>query len=337
MSDKTSIEWTDATWNPIRGCTRVSEGCRNCYAERIAARFSDKGRPYHGLATRTSAGPRWTGKVITVPDHLEDPIRWKEPRMIFVNSMSDLFHEDLSFSEIRRVFDVMRRAPQHTYQILTKRSDRMLKFFNIHLAERAPANWWLGVSVEDQRNADCRIPELLQTWASVRWISAEPLLGPIELTCLGHEGDGVIDSLRGEDWIERWDNADGTERTRQVVNRREQLDWVVVGGESGPGARPMHPIWVRELRDQCTAAGVPFFFKQWGEWVPHTERFGGGLFLKPDGSLGCQGDYWEHRAAAMNRVGKKKAGRILDGREWNEYPASLSSAGEKRIVEAACS
>lgn len=314
MSDKTSIEWTDATWNPIRGCTRVSEGCRNCYAERVAARFSDPGYPYEGLARRTPSGPRWTGNVITVPAHLEDPIRWKEPRMIFVNSMSDLFHEVLDYEDVERVFNVMLEAPQHIYQILTKRPARMREFVNEVWLERTPPNWWLGTSVEDQPTADQRIPEVLNTWATVRWISAEPLLAPVNLTCLGHEGDGVIDALRGEDWIETWDNAEGTKRTRTIVKKREGINWVVVGGESGPGARPMSPAWVRSIRDQCQAASVPFFFKQWGEWLPAMTE---GYRASCPQHLNC--------SDSPVRVGKKNAGRMLDGREWNEYPAAQAA------------
>jgi protein gp37 len=341
MSDKTSIEWTDATWNPIRGCTRVSEGCRNCYAEAVAARFSDPGMPYEGLAKRTPSGPRWTGKVITVPAHLEDPIRWKEPRMIFVNSMSDLFHESLSFADIMRVMDVMKRAPQHVYQILTKRPERMREFFDQWGEGTPPCHWWLGTSVEDEPTARKRIPELLNTRAALRWLSIEPLLAPIGELRHHDEEFGLSFS-----WLDGFDGGDPPV---------PGIDWVVVGGESGPAARPMHPDWVRSIRDQCQAWTTPFFFKQWGAWAevgggaPHrTHEVGGshGLplhtnscFISRDGHVVTSEK--EMRAGVkyrwMSRLGKKKAGRVLDGRTWDEYPASLSHAAEQRIIaEAKC-
>lgn len=331
MANKTKIEWTatyndDGTvtpgfnWNFLRGCSRVSEGCRNCYAEGVAARFSKPGQPYDGLAkfwrresdARTEA--RWTGEISFIEDVLTKQLRWKKPRKIFVNSMSDLFHEKVEDEWLDKAFAVMALTPQHTYQILTKRQERMRDYMNdpetrmrvalemnhfiwYHpdtkkvLSKQYPKgflheelfgytdtgdqdedlgnpylkpwplpNVWLGVSVEDQKTADERIPLLLDTPAAVRWLSIEPLLGPVDL-------DG------------------------------QALDWVVVGGESGPNARPMHPDWARSIRDQCQAAEVPFFFKQWGEYglLPGTI----------DGTV---------------RLGKKKAGRLLDGREWNEYP-----------------
>lgn len=318
MGDRSSIEWTDATWNPIRGCTRVSEGCRNCYAERLAARFSRPGDPFEGLAKWTaSREPRWTGKVITVEHHLKDPIRWKDPRRIFVNSMSDLFHEALPFDDVLAIIDVMRQAPQHIYQILTKRPVRMQEFFTDVWGEIPPANWWLGVSAEDQETAVARIPVLQNTPATVRWVSLEPLLGPI---VLGHDEPevGPVSWLAG---IQGCDPPiDG-------------IDWVVVGGESGPGARPMHPAWARSIRDECTQFRTPFFFKQWGEWAPVFNTDAG--LHKPmqcfapdgtelgvgDGRSGMLDPKWEERGGAiMTRQGKHLAGRVLDGREWNEYP-----------------
>lgn len=233
------IAWCEETWNPVRGCSRVSEGCRHCYAERVAARFSGPGKPYEGLAVMKSDGPHWTGKVRLVAAALDLPLRWRKPRRIFVNSMSDLFHKGLTDHEILKVFVTMARARQHTFQILTKQPRRMLEWFLVCADDTVrPLAWagvpwplpnvWLGVSVEDQETADERIPLLLQTPAAVRWVSAEPLLGPIEFPTM----------------LRNW------------------IDWLVVGGESGPGARPMHPDWARGLRDQCVAAGVPFFMKQ---------------------------------------------------------------------------
>ena len=237
------IAWTEETWNPIRGCSRVSEGCRHCYAETVANRFKGPGQPYEGLI---APGGQWNGNITVAHNLIDQPLRWKKPRRIFVNSMSDLFHENVDDYIIRRVFDVMAQCPQHTFQILTKRPERMQQLLSMwerigitgdHFKGKPLPNVWLGVSVEDQTTADERIPLLLETPAAVRWISAEPLLGPIKLT-----------------WEDR---ADG-----MIVDKFPLLDWVVVGGESGQGARPMHPQWARDLRDQCQAAGVPFFMKQ---------------------------------------------------------------------------
>lgn len=274
MGDKTGIEWTDATWNPIAGCSIVSPGCTNCYAMKMAHRIeamaagSGKQTHYAGTTQPSKAGAVWTGKVNLAPDNIvKQPLRWTRPRRIFVNSMSDLFHEDVPDEWIDRIFGVMSLTPQHTYQILTKRPERMRDY----LSQERPSildeallrddflhgwhsrlafvqkeglhgwplpNVWLGVSVEDQRHA-MRIPHLLDTPASVRFISAEPLLGPLEI----------------QNYLNK-------------LGRCNALDWVIVGGESGPGSRPMHPDWARGLRDQCQAAGVPFFFKQWGDWAP---------------------------------------------------------------------
>jgi protein gp37 len=266
MADKSSIQWTEATWNPIRGCSRVSEGCRNCYAERVAARFSGPGQAYEGLAEMTPSGPRWTGTVRLVEEHLEDPFRWKRPRRIFVNSMSDLFHESLSDEDIDQVFAVMALCPQHIFQVLTKRAERMYRYLagpyfpesRVHarlIAHGPPEllhdldpsfplkNVHLGVSVEDQKTADERIPWLLKTPAAVRWVSYEPALGPVRFGPL-------------------------MTRVSDLPNmpRRTNLKWIVVGGESGPGARPFDIQWSRDTIAQCRAAGVPVFVKQLGRW-----------------------------------------------------------------------
>jgi len=200
MSDKTGIEWTDATWNPVRGCSLVSDGCKNCYAMGVAGRFGGAGQPYDGLTTKTTQGAKWTGKIMLVPDMLDQPIRWKRPRKIFVNSMSDLFHEGVPDDYIDRVFAVMALAPQHIFQVLTKRPERMRDYLrDKDLEDRITDLWreddrdketwnimlplsnvWIGVSVENQATADERIPLLLQTPASVRWLSMEPLLGPVD-------------------------------------------------------------------------------------------------------------------------------------------------------------
>lgn len=363
MGQKTSIEWTDASWNPIRGCSRVSEGCRNCYAERTAARFSGAGQPYEDLAkivniprkngSTATTEARWTGVLKFIPERLEDPLHWKQPRRIFVNSMSDLFHEGVPNKWINLIFGVMAQCPQHTFQILTKRPERMKKWaayvedfafpHGIETYDPKLVNWpnkttivestaslyrgypyvsswplpnvWLGVSVEDQATADARIPLLLETPAAVRFISAEPLLGSIDLRNLrkNEHGEGWLDSLTGA--------SCGYDQSFIETN----LDWVICGGESGGHARAMHPDWPRSVRDQCRAAGIPFFFKQWGEWAPTSaveiakcgdrQTFRRKQFTAKDPATGA-----ENVSAEVFSYGKKIAGRELDGRVWDEYP-----------------
>ncbi len=233
MADS-SIEWTDKVWNPVVGCTRVSAGCERCYAERLAHRLELMGQPqYAGLTRKLPNGDvRWTGKVVCLPERLDIPVQWRKPARIFVNSMSDLFHEDVPDEFIGQVFWTMRQAHWHTFQILTKRPARMRAMMASFPPEvRATDNVWLGVSVEDQRAADERIPLLLQTLAAVRFLSCEPLLGPVNLDMTY----GGID---------------------------HGINWVIAGGESGPGYRSMDLAWIRSLRDQCQAANVPFFAKQ---------------------------------------------------------------------------
>lgn len=273
MSDKSGIEWTESTWNPVTGCSKVSQGCKHCYAEREWPR----------LAAPRAKPNIYTGRAFTDvkchPEKLDIPLRWTKTRRIFVNSMSDLFHESVPDEFIDKVFAVMAMAPQHTFQCLTKRADRMLACLTdealsvrngtlcsgiqeriakamYDLNQNAPdvawplPNVWLGVSCEDQATADERIPLLLQTPASVRWISAEPLLGPVDLSA-----EYLAIRCGGE---YPFKNLPNEHRTKLV----HMLDWVVVGGESGPKARPMNPNWVRSLRDQCQTAGVSFFVKQ---------------------------------------------------------------------------
>lgn len=331
MSGKTKIEWTDASWNPIRGCSRISEGCRNCYAERVAARFSGPGEPYEGLAKYVAvtkyAGrefplvvnePRWTGEVRLIEEALDVPLRWKKPRRIFVNSMSDLFHEKVPYVWMARIWSVMKLAPQHTFQILTKRPQRMQSYCADIETEVLP-NVWLGVSVEDQETADERIPLLLQTPAAVRWVSYEPALGPVDFRNLRCNTFNAMDGID-------YELIDGGPQP-------SRLNWIVCGGESGPGARPMHPDWARSVREQCQSAGVPFFFKQWGNWKPICALYGdpdrdekengcGELFsLSPSGEI-IEDHQPPDGSWLIERVGKKAAGRLLDGREWNEFPGS---------------
>src|SRR6185436_13658476 len=284
MGDNSSIEWTEATWNPTRGCSLVSPGCTNCYAMKQAHRFSGNSRTtkagkrtgpqaYTGLTRLTSNGPVWTGDVRLAEEMLELPLRWKKPRRIFVNSMSDLFHEKLTYEQIDRVFAVMALCPQHTFQVLTKRAERMQSYLS-RLSPRGdsricqaindiPAslgnrrgclelplpNVWLGISVEDQKTADERIPFLVKSPAAIRWVSYEPALGPVDFEHIGP----MLEKLnRLKPHEEAVDHG--------IYERRRGLDWIVVGGESGPSARPMHPEWARSARDQCVAAGVKFFF-----------------------------------------------------------------------------
>lgn len=305
MSNNSAIEWTDATWNPTTGCTKVSEGCRNCYALKFAERF--RGTPGHYFEHGFD--------VMLRHDKLELPLMWKKPKKVFVNSMSDLFHEQVPDEFIEQVFAVMSATPQHTYQILTKRPKRMLEWFTHNRAifvagaahqmgHRPPqvtwdewwplANVWLGVSVENQQTADERIPLLLQTPAAVRFLSCEPLLGPVSLAGF----DGKI----YRPWLDS-------------IAWRVDIDWVIAGGESGPNARPMHPDWVRSLRDECTSAGVAFFFKQWGEWLPNAQDYDAN-----PGDFDYERKHIMVGDIPMCRAGKKKAGRKIDGRTWDEFP-----------------
>ena len=326
MSDRSKIEWTDATWNPVRGCSKISPGCEHCYAIRNAHRFNGPGLPFHGIV---SSDPlNWTGELVPVPAQLDKPLSWQRPRMIFVNSMSDLFHGRVPVDYIADVFAVMFLAERHTFQILTKRAERMQSLLtDAHFQDRViqalgiragtlwgqgykdlamsevdqfnsrDRDWWplknvwLGVSVEDQQYAAARIPELLATPAVARFLSLEPLLGPIDLT-------------------------------------GASVDWVIVGGESGPDARPMHPEWVRSSLRLCQDQNIPFFFKQWGEWgnPPIDDAIVPSMRIDLQGrDLNGLSGLWDDSDAIVWRIGKKAAGRLLDGREWNEFPSAASN------------
>ena len=240
MATRSNIEWTEMTWNPVTGCTKISQGCKHCYAERMAKRLKAMG-----------SGRYENGFRVTLhPDSLDAPRRWRQPRVVFVNSMSDLFHEDVPLAYIERVFVTMRDCPRHTFQVLTKRSERLAELAP-HLPW--PSNVWMGVSVEDARVIH-RIDDLRHVPAAVRFLSLEPLIGPLESLPL------------------------------------EGIHWVIVGGESGPRARPLRSAWVESIFRQCRAAGVPFFFKQWGG------------------------------------VRKDLTGRQLNGRTYDELPAAAQSA-----------
>jgi protein gp37 len=362
MSDNSRIAWTEATWNPVTGCTRVSAACDHCYIERT---------PPFRMAHRRfdRPGPGSTTGVRLHSDRLGQPQKWRQPRRIFVCSQADLFHREVPERYIAEVFAVMSIATQHTFQVLTKRPARMRTLLSspgfwmqVNAArvvrgyhplpqdvvdQRYLPNVWCGVTAENQRWADTRIPILLDTPAAIRWVSVEPMLGPVDLTCCAG-----INAL-GPDW------CGGSGAPHPL------LDWVVCGGESGPGARPMHPVWAGFLRDQCVSEGTPFHFKQWGEWGPAPW-----VVRICDPSAGWQGTAEEltaakadaeargathsypvwanlyghepHRAthkpwsgerrelegesqASIRRWGVKKAGRELDGRTWDEYPAAVTA------------
>lgn len=345
MGDKAKIEWTDFTWNVITGCSVKSAGCKNCYAMKLAGTRLQHHPSRAGLTTETSARPVWNGEVRFNADWLDQPLRLKRPRKIFVCAHSDLFHESVPDEWIDRVFAVMALAPQHTFQVLTKRPERMLAYLSSrngmgnadicrainsiphNMGDRNGAlsmplpNVWLGVSIENQAAADERIPLLLQTPAAVRWISAEPLLGHIDLTKIG----GSRNELEISD-----DALTGRIGLRHGSKQGNSIDWVVVGGEYGSNARPMHPEWVRSLRDQCIGAVVPFLYKQHGEWLATTfcdddmamlpskrTVYVGMNGIFHDGSEGVDLFGSEEETAW---VGKKAAGRLLDGVQHDGYP-----------------
>jgi protein gp37 len=366
----TKIEWATHVWNPIVGCSVVSPGCTNCYAMKMAARLEAMGRRtdvddngyatgwinplqhYCGTTKSSNAGAVWTGKVAMAPDSiLTAPLRWRKPKRIFVNSMSDLFHENVLDEWIDLVFAVMALCPQHTFMVLTKRADRMRGYFAARQdgdpwAEAADEiadligmddhpvvleprdipipNVWLGVSVENQKAADGRIPHLLGTPAAVRFISAEPLLGPVDLRHFDLPG--------GYEEVYPLGAPTGVEfGTGEGPGPR--LDWVIAGGESGPGARPMHPDWARSLRDQCAEAGTAFFFKQWGGWIGATRQPGeygttsaatGETRFWPENET-ARHHTWDDDGFAF-RVGKTRAGRLLDGVEHNSMPTISGGA-----------
>lgn len=347
MSGPTKIEWTERTWNPVRGCTRVSEGCRNCYAEGIAARFSGPGQPYEGIAEMRDGKPRWTGKLALSETALLEPLKRRKPTAYFVNSMSDLFHWGMPEEWIDLVFAVMVLCPHHTFQVLTKRPARMRDYFaalicdegrrpyvrrpgwtaktprdgdRVFLLEEGQTwplpNVWLGVSAEDQTTADARVPDLLATPAAVRFVSAEPLIGPIDFNDIPWPAERL-----------RFPDTDDISDARSALRLIEgvRLDWIILGGESGPHARPMHPQWARDIRDQCAAAGVAFHFKQWGAFGPEglsSERWIWRLdgTCSPDPLPNGIGRHSSPGFLVSYRVGKKRAGRLLDGVVHNAMP-----------------
>lgn len=344
---KTKIEWATHTWNPVTGCSPVSEGCSNCYAKRMAKRLA-------GKAGYPKDDPF---KVTLHPDKLDEPFRWKKPRNVFVVSMGDLFHEDVPDDWILKVFDVIGSCPQHIFMILTKRPEQMkefieklqVRYYNICSPIKAEfrlketpffskykpiKNLWLGVTAENQKRADERIPILLQIPAAVRFVSVEPMLGPVDLSV--YLEPGINKSMLNPE--ARCGHHGNLLHGKPCIHCfPDRLNWVICGGESGPSARPMHPDWARSLRDQCQTAGVPFFLKQWGEFMPDDTGEGHPNDLpwvseetdrSHDQVIDMQGvdcTNWEGPGqiepfALMRHVGKKRAGRLLDGQVWDQFP-----------------
>lgn len=325
MADNTPIEWTDATANFLNGCTVLSPGCKRCYAMRLAGTRMKDHPTRKGLTVDTKAGPVWTGEVRPHWPAITQVLSWTKSRMIFWNAHGDLFHENVPEELIDCVYAAAALTPQHIHQFLTKRSERMRDYYRgldeaggvgrvarfavamgrifqetghhrckpgqgVPIVPHPLPNVWMGVSAEDQPRWDERVAHLREISAAVRWVSAEPLLGPTK--------DDDFFCMSG-------------------------VDWVVVGGESGPGSRPMHPEWARALRDQCAETGVPFLFKQWGDWVPLRDYAGSGFWPTSEGGccrLTVDGEKSDV-GYPMQRVGKKLAGRLLDGTQHDGFPS----------------
>jgi protein gp37 len=365
MADKSKIEWTDATWNIITGCSVVSPACTNCYAMRLAGTRLRSHPSRAGLTTDSKAGPVWTGDVRFNEEWLLQPLQWKRPRRIFVAAHGDLFHKGVKDEWLDKIFAVMQSARRHTFQILTKRPERMREYISqlSTIADGANQEWfsrgfvwpvaskeareewpfknvWLGTTAEDQERADERIPHLLATPAAVRFVSIEPMLGDIELGPSGALGrvkirtprkaPANVEPARGDELL-----LDVIKRMGGTVEEIPGVDWVICGGESGPNARPMHPDWARSLRDQCAAAGVSFHFKQWGEWAPQAGAVDGWTIddnpeISRFDHRDWEGDHYgepyrpmwdqERDDDTVSRIGKKRAGRLLDGVEHNGFP-----------------
>lgn len=392
---KTNIEWADLVFNPFRGCLKVSEGCKNCYAittaHQLNTRFKNAGNEaarkvaakYEGLTKVLTNGEKnWTGEVQVDYDTMMQPFKWKKGKRIFVNSMSDVFYEKISVADIAILFAVMFLTPQHTYMILTKRPERMNEVLNSEeftrnvnfvvsnmkidlLKQKDVKGWlettkeillsnellphcknicsfpfkniWLGVSVENQATANERIPLLLSTPAHIRFLSMEPLLGEVDLTEFYNENGYHQNFLTGQ-WFTKCNHEEVFPVKYGILNEQNKLDWVIVGGESGSKARPMNPRWVEKIQQDCEKANVPFFFKQWGEWIGLNNK------NKYVPNLAESTFYYEtmeedelavYEVKLNNirrnlhmfpddemvlRVGKHKAGRLLNGKEFNEFP-----------------
>jgi len=383
---KSKIEWTDSTWNPIIGCSHASPGCDHCYAERMACRLAQNPLTPQYMGIVDLKKRTWKGRTALVESALEQPLKWRKPRRIFVGSMADLFHPSTPDEWLDRIFAVMALCPQHTFMVLTKRPERMRGYMegmvdhprwdaarkplhdafrkkgDIHMAEYvgvmlASPVWPLPnvvcmATAEDQKRLDERAPHILEL-AGLGWrtgLSIEPMLGPVDVTpwigthnchlCYGPRFfvQDCEEDAQEQAICPHCGRSGGVGTWNSWMGRGYDgpgFDWIICGGESGPGARPMHPDWVRGLRDQCQAAGVPFFFKSWGEWAPHLPEIGydHAPTLQNGWEWGCLGrnGEWSPQATpfssdrgdyefTMVRCGKAKSGRLLDGREWNEFP-----------------
>lgn len=316
-SSQHKIQWLNLpgykgeTWNPIIGCSKISDGCKNCYAEKMAMRLQHMPQAayYSGVLLFKPIHDKegWAGNTVFVESQLTKPATWKSPRVIFVCSMGDLFHETVSFAAIDQVFEQMMLHPRHIYIVLTKRAKRMAEYFmgneglGSYLHSESRAHIFLGVTAENQEQAEKRIPFLREIRAAVKFVSIEPMLGPVDLINLN---SGRTDAFNPAD---------------------AGINWVICGGESGHNARPVHPDWVRSLRNQCQAAGVPFFFKQWGEHKPFGTT--DGRQIMPFGYM----KYNTETKEGFIKVGKHNSGNLLDGVKWEQYPEINSTNNQKPL------
>jgi protein gp37 len=326
---KSKIEWTNRVWNPVTGCTKISTGCKNCYAEEL---HNKRHKAYwEGKLQGLPQYARPFSRVQLHPERLGQPLHWKKPQKVFVNSMSDLFHKDVPFEFIEEVWDAMFDCSfakkgfrtRHIFQILTKRPERAIEFYQYMEAHNLKSNYnniWFGVTVENQEQADKRIPLLLQIPAAVRFISVEPMLGPIKLISSGTFIDHNY--MTGEVRHKMLKTNDDI-----ISIEKQKIDWVICGGESGKNARPMHPDWVRSLRDQCKAADVPFFFKQWGKYKILYERSNPPEFTFEReyfryNRINISGGQDSHggNLCYYKKVGKRNSGCLVDGVEYKEFP-----------------
>lgn len=330
------IGWCEKTWVPYTGCDKCSPGCENCYALNMSWRHSHNPKTkaaYEGTVKKTAGGKiNWTGSIQENLSQADKPLRTKKPTMFFVNSMSDMFHEALSFDQIDQLFEIMSRCPQHVFQVLTKRAKHMYEYYDwkenrngFNFSEWPLKNVWLGVSVENQKYAEERIPNLLMCAAAVRFLSCEPLLGTLNLNSVA-DGLCVLDCLQGV----RSRIYDGPGK---VSVPHPKIHQVIIGGESGPGARPMHPDWPMDIIKQCEAAGTAIYFKQWGAYKEDQDiKEKDNICVLNNGDIVEFGiseesytmeEWWALKPARMAKVGKHKAGNTIDGKQYLQFPKTI--------------